>query len=92
MPTPTAQQLGDKLKSAVEEIDGVEILPSPSGKYYTCKVDGHTIGYVNGSRKIRVDLPRRNGKREHLNVLTNADVTKAVKQMKAFAPKPEPES
>jgi hypothetical protein len=89
---PTATQLGEKLRSAVEEIADVHLVESPSGKYYTVKVGKQTVGYVNGSRKIRVDFPRRNGKREHLNVLTNGDVTKAVKQMKAFAPKPEPES
>ena len=53
--------LWDKMINAVrEEIPEAETFvdKSQSGRYVIVKVNGKTVGYVNGKRKLRVDSPR----------------------------------
>lgn len=78
--------LADELRDAVSKIDGVALIASPKGDYYTVKVGKTTLGYVNGKRKLRVDFPVRAGKREQLVVDKSAAIAKAVAKLVTFVP------
>ena len=47
--------LAVKLREAVTAIEGVELIDRPS--YYTAKLRGKTLGYVNGKKRIRFRVP-----------------------------------
>jgi len=84
--TPQTNPLADKLRAEVESIPGATLIASPKGNYYTVKVGKTTLGYVNGSRVLRVDLPKRGGTREKFVVAKAGDVAKAVRKLRAFEP------
>ena len=88
---PVENPLAAKLREAISAaFPGAKLVSSPKGNYYTVKVGKTSVGYVNGSRKIRVDFPKREGKREQLVVAKAGDVAKAVKTMGRYAPEAEP--
>lgn len=86
--TPT---LADDLRSAVAEIEGVSLVDSPRGNYYSVKLGSAILGYVNGSKKIRIDFPMRKGEREKFYVAKKGDIAKAVRRLSSYAPKVEAE-
>jgi len=80
----TSEALGAELRTAIEsQIAGVELLDK--GTYYTVKLNGKTLGYVNGKRKIRVDFPVRGGEREQTVVTKPNQIPGAVAKLESFA-------
>ena len=77
--------LAVKLREAVTAIEGVELIDRPS--YYTAKLRGKTLGYVNGKKRIRIDFPKRDGKREQMHVEKASHVRTAVGRLRSYAPK-----
>lgn len=86
----TENGLGAELRSAVEGIEGVSI--EDKGGYYTVKHGTKTLGYVNGSRKIRVDFPIRDKVREKLAVSDASQIPAVVEKMSTFIPPLEQEA
>jgi hypothetical protein len=83
-PQPT---LADELRDAiVAEFKGVKLIVSPKGDYYTVKLDSTTLGYVNGKKKLRVDFPKRGGKREQLVVEKRQQIAKAITTLRKYEP------
>lgn len=81
----TTRTLADELRDAVAAIDGVKLVDSPSGAYYTVKIGKTTVGYVNGKRRLRIDFPIRDGYQEQLFVEKRQQIAKAVKQLRSYA-------
>jgi hypothetical protein len=77
--------LAMKLREAIAAIEGVELIDRSS--YYTVKVNGRTVGYVNGRKRIRIDFPQRGGKRDQMPVERAAQIRTAVSRLRSFAPK-----
>jgi hypothetical protein len=79
--------LADELRDAiVAEFKGVKLIVSPKGDYYTVKLDSTTLGYVNGKKKLRVDFPKRGGKREQLVVEKRQQIAKAIATLRKYEP------
>ena len=86
----SAAELLAELRAAIEALPGVTVHDKPN--YSTVKHGKTTLGYVNGSRKIRVDFPMRNKARGNLHVTSSADVARVVAEMETFIPAGEREA
>ena len=88
--TVTYNGIAADLLEAVKAIEGVTLLDR--GKFTIVKHGKTTLGYVNGKRTIRVDMPMKNKTRTSLHVKTKADVAKVVKEMESFIPTEKPKA
>ena len=87
--TTTTNPLADELRAAVAAIDGVKLVDSKSGRYYTVKLGTKTLGYVNvGTKRMRVDLPQRGDERPRFVVEKRSQIARAVKLLSSYAPAP----
>lgn len=76
-----------ELEAAIAAVPGVQVnlSKSPIG-YSIVKYGKTTLGYVQGKKKVRVDLPTREGAAEKLYVENADDVATAVAKLSAFIP------
>jgi hypothetical protein len=61
--------------------DGLTVVDKPS--YFIVKAGKSTVGYVSGRKTLRVESPRRAG-RKSVAVAKAGDVAKAVKFLSSF--------
>ena len=78
--------LGDVLRQRIEAMPGVEIVDR--SRYYEVRKGETTLGWVSGSRKLRVDLyassaPGKWKIAETLYVADAKDIAPALKALKA---------
>ena len=78
------------LRAAAQQVSGVSVLDR--GKFDIVKYGKTTLGYLNGTRSVRVDFPMRSGTRNTMHIASDADVALAVAEMETFIPPLEREA
>lgn len=77
-------ELWTELRAAIErEIEGVEFVDSD--RYYIVKLNGETLGTVEGKQRVRVRLPQQGRRIGLMSIADSHQIPAAIEQLRSYA-------
>lgn len=86
--TTSTNPLADELRAAVAKIDGVTLVDSTNGRYYTVKLAGKTLGYVNVARRACASISRSAPTSARASSSPRRATSRRQSLLRSFAPAP----